>query len=239
MYDHDFISPHLMHVYQQSCLKDYRSPRCRFFTFEFYSMRSKLDPYNVYEVCTSKTSEGSVLNKFVEGRLGKVGTFQQLNEIKQCASDDGIMSYLNTYAKEYHSKSSEYWSPCTGIHYKIDEKGSIAQYKRILLNTAVKIWLYSGDWDDVVPLTDTLKNLHTMNLNPAGPYKPWFTGEDHAGFFQVYGGLTLISVKGAGHMVITNNLFRFLRIKEKQAIRCSIILSMAVLWIPPFIDDVH
>lgn len=70
-----------------------------------------------------------------------------------------------------------------------------------MLNQAVKIWLYSGDWDDVVPYTDTLKNLKNMRILPAGPYKSWFIGEDHAGFFQVYNYLTLITVKGAGHMV--------------------------------------
>jgi serine carboxypeptidase-like clade 2 len=71
-----------------------------------------------------------------------------------------------------------------------------------MLNPAVKIWLYNGDWDDVVPFPDTLKNLDKMNIKPIGPYKPWFVHEDHAGFYQAYSGLTLITVKGAGHMVL-------------------------------------
>lgn len=71
LYDHDFINPHLMDIYRQACLKDYNSPRCRFFNFEFYEIRSRLNPYNVYEVCTSRTTEGSVLNRMLEQNLGK------------------------------------------------------------------------------------------------------------------------------------------------------------------------
>jgi len=29
------------------------------------------------------------------------------------------------------------------------------EYAKIISNGAVKIWLFSGDWDDVVPYTDT------------------------------------------------------------------------------------
>jgi serine carboxypeptidase-like clade 2 len=70
-----------------------------------------------------------------------------------------------------------------------------------MLNRAVRIWLYNGDWDDVVPLTDTLKNLNNMNVKPNGPYTPWFVGDDHAGFYRDYNGLRLVTVKGASHMV--------------------------------------
>jgi hypothetical protein len=37
----------------------------------------------------------------------------------------------------------------------MDPAGSIAQYKRILSNNKVRIWLYNGDADDIVPFTDT------------------------------------------------------------------------------------
>jgi serine carboxypeptidase-like clade 2 len=126
------------------------------------------------------------------------------NDIQECPSDNGIIEYLNIHAADYHSKSEGRWSPCSDIYYDIDSKGSIAQYKRIRLNSAVKIWLYNGDWDDVVPYPDTLKNLEKMNIRPVGVYKPWFVGEDHAGFFQLYDELTVITVKGAGHMVPEN-----------------------------------
>jgi serine carboxypeptidase-like clade 2 len=74
------------------------------------------------------------------------------------------------------------------------------------LNPAVKVWLYNGDWDDVVPYPDTLKNLKKLSVRASGAWSPWFTGigDEHAGFFQVYRGLQVITVKGAGHMVPQN-----------------------------------
>ena len=40
---------------------------------------------------------------------------------------------------------------------------------RYLLNKLgdYKIILYNGDWDDVVPYTDTIKNLESFNLQGA------------------------------------------------------------------------
>jgi hypothetical protein len=29
------------------------------------------------------------------------------------------------------------------------------QYATIFLNKAIKVWLFNGDWDDVVPYRDT------------------------------------------------------------------------------------
>jgi hypothetical protein len=49
--------------------------------------------------------------------------------------------------------------------YYITLAGSIPEY-RYLLNklSSYQIVLYSGDWDDVVPYTDTLKNIDNLNL---------------------------------------------------------------------------
>lgn len=46
MYDHDFIAPHLMEIYAQSCPKDYLSPRCKFFNLEFHEIRRRLNSYS-------------------------------------------------------------------------------------------------------------------------------------------------------------------------------------------------
>lgn len=161
-----------------------------------------------------------MLNAYVEKGF-RSGTAAAPNEIRECPSDNGIIQYLNAHASDYHSKSSEEWSPCVNFLYDIDPRGSIAQYKRIMLNPAVKIWLYNGDWDDVVPYPDTLKNLEKMNIRPVGAYKPWFVGEDHAGFFQLYGGMTVITVKGAGHMVASLVERRCRRTSGKPRSKCS------------------
>lgn len=52
----------------------------------------------------------------------------------------------------------------TGKYY-INVAGSMQEY-RYLLNKLndYHVVLYSGDWDDVVPYTDTIKNLEALYL---------------------------------------------------------------------------
>ena len=54
------------------------------------------------------------------------------------------------------------WSVCARLNYSISERGSIDEYRRIFLNGGVRVWLFSGDWDDVVPFSDTEKNVKQL-----------------------------------------------------------------------------
>jgi serine carboxypeptidase-like clade 1 len=84
----------------------------------------------------------------------------------------------------------------------MSERGSMLEYRRILLNRGVKVWLFSGDWDDVVPFTDTEKNVDKLFQPKVGEWNSWNVGDQHAGFYQMYNNnFTIITVKGAGHMV--------------------------------------
>jgi hypothetical protein len=71
------------------------------------------------------------------------------------------------------------------------------------MNGAVKVWLFSGDFDDVVPFTDTEKNVdEILRWKPVGEWTPWNIGDHHAGFYQTYSkDFHKITVKGASHMV--------------------------------------
>jgi hypothetical protein len=50
------------------------------------------------------------------------------------------------------------------------------QYATIFLNKAVRVWLFNGDWDDVVPYRDTEKNLETLKIAKTGEWDPWISG---------------------------------------------------------------
>lgn len=60
------------------------------------------------------------------------------------------------------------WEVCTGINYAISDRGSMDEYRRIFLNRGVKVWLFSGDWDDIVPFTDTEKNVDALRRTKVG-----------------------------------------------------------------------
>lgn len=85
--------------------------------------------------------------------------------------------------------------------YKIDPKGSINELPSIL-KRGLKVYLYTGDWDDVVPFIDTYKNIDKMNLKLLGGLTPWIINDQHAGFIRNYSyNLTVYQVKGAGQQV--------------------------------------
>lgn len=111
---------------------------------------------------------------------------------------------MNINANQLNSKTTSTISVCnTTIFnaYKADAKGSITTIPN-LLKAGLKVYLYTGDWDDVVPFTDTLDNLFLMNLRQQGSMQPWIIDDQHAGFIRTYSyNLTVFHIKGAGHEV--------------------------------------
>ncbi len=95
-----------------------------------------------------------------------------------CAFFDGLVDYFTAHGKEYNAIDGVKWNgPCaediTGKYY-INVDGSMREY-RYLLNKLgdYHIVLYSGDWDDVVPYTDTQKNLENLYLKESAVrYRP-------------------------------------------------------------------
>ena len=65
----------------------------------------------------------------------------------------------------------------------------------------IHIILYNGDWDSVVPYTDTRKNLEKLNLDGSYLYTPIIEDDQHVGFSQIYSGLNFVIIKGASHQV--------------------------------------
>jgi hypothetical protein len=49
--------------------------------------------------------------------------------------------------------------------YTIDQSGSMTQWTQLLGDAGkYHLVLYNGDWDDVVPFTDTIKNMQKLGL---------------------------------------------------------------------------
>lgn len=85
--------------------------------------------------------------------------------------------------------------------YNVDPRGSYLTIPTLLQN-GVKVFLYSGDWDDAVPFTDNYKSLYKMGVKLVGNVQPWNVSNQHAGFIKTYTyGLKFYLVKGAGHEV--------------------------------------
>jgi len=85
-----------------------------------------------------------------------------------------------------------------------------------LLQQGLKVYLYNGDLDSVVPYTDTYKNLYKLGLKMQGKLTPWKVDNQHAGFSKKYTlGLNFYLVKGAGHQAPLYQRSRMYNLFEK------------------------
>ncbi|XP_043707225.1 serine carboxypeptidase-like 25 [Telopea speciosissima] len=94
------------------------------------------------------------------------------------------------------------WTPCSkGRLSWVEEAFSILPIYKEMIAGGLKIWVFSGDADSVVPVTATKYSLAQLNLTTKMPWYPWYVDNQVAGWTQVYEGLTFATVRGAGHEV--------------------------------------
>ncbi|KAL5730745.1 Serine carboxypeptidase-like 27 [Ranunculus cassubicifolius] len=96
------------------------------------------------------------------------------------------------------------WETCSdtvGYHWK-DSPRSMLPIYRELIAAGLRIWVFSGDTDSVVPVTATRYSLDALDLSTLVKWYPWYDNNGKVGgWSQVYDGLTFVALKGAGHEV--------------------------------------
>lgn len=70
-----------------------------------------------------------------------------------------------------------------------------------LMGNDVRVWLYSGDTDSVVPITSTKYFIDSLQLpTQTSPY-PWYSEGEVAGLSVGYENQTFVTMRGGGHFV--------------------------------------
>ena len=95
------------------------------------------------------------------------------------------------------------WTACSDVlikTWKDSDKTMLPIYKE-LAASGLRIWIFSGDTDSVVPVTATRFSLSHLNLPVKTRWYPWYTDNQVGGWTEVYKGLTFATVRGAGHEV--------------------------------------
>ncbi|GJN05737.1 hypothetical protein PR202_ga23398 [Eleusine coracana subsp. coracana] len=95
------------------------------------------------------------------------------------------------------------WTGCSDplFEYWKDSPRSMLPIYRELIAAGIRILVFSGDADSVVPLTATRYSIDALYLPTLTNWYPWYDDEEVAGWCQVYKGLTLVTIRGAGHEV--------------------------------------
>ncbi|KAL6522131.1 Serine carboxypeptidase-like 42 [Orobanche minor] len=158
----------------------------------------------IYDLCYPSIVEQQL-------RLRKMATKMSLG-IDVCKMEETAF-YLNLHEVQeaLHANRTNLpynWSDCSGIiDYSLSD-GDIDMIPllRTILKKGIRVFIYSGDQDSVVPLLGTrtiVRELaHDLKFNISVPYGAWFHKGQVGGWQTVYGKLlTFITVKGAAHMV--------------------------------------
>ncbi|MBA0842318.1 hypothetical protein Goarm_002149 [Gossypium armourianum] len=95
------------------------------------------------------------------------------------------------------------WQTCSDIvgNYWTDAPLSMLPIYKELIAAGLRIWVYSGDTDAVVPVTATRYSIDALKLPTVINWYPWYDNGKVGGWSQAYKGLTLVTVTGAGHEV--------------------------------------
>ncbi|XP_024014184.1 serine carboxypeptidase-like 22 isoform X2 [Eutrema salsugineum] len=97
------------------------------------------------------------------------------------------------------------WTACSDSVFNSwnwrDSDNSMLPVYKELMEAGLRIWVFSGDTDSVIPVTATRFSLSKLNLPVKTRWYPWYSGNQVGGRTEVYEGLTFVTVRGAGHEV--------------------------------------
>ena len=122
-----------------------------------------------------------------------------------CDSDNAIDILLNnnTIKKKLAVNVEKNWTQCSNINYTLHE--SISFYEQFLpeYKDKLKVWIMSGDTDAVLPTLGTLRWIKHLNSSVSSDWEQYRDENNQVCGMKISyeNGLTLITAKGAGHMI--------------------------------------
>ncbi|KAK2663270.1 hypothetical protein Ddye_001844 [Dipteronia dyeriana] len=166
-----------------------------------------IDQYNIYAP-PCNNSDGSTLtrrNMRLPHRSHMI--FRQISGYDPCTE-----KYAETYynrpdvQKALHANKTRIpykWTACSEVLNRNwnDTDVSILPIYRKMIAGGLRVWVFSGDVDSVVPVTATRYSLAQLKLTTKIPWYPWYVKKQVGGWTEVYEGLTFATVRGAGHEV--------------------------------------
>ncbi|EYU44197.1 hypothetical protein ABFS82_08G031000 [Erythranthe guttata] len=213
-WSHAMISDKTYHQLMSTCdfQRQKESNECE--SIYYYAMDQEfgsIDQYNIYSPPCNR-SDGS--------RLGPTRHHMRLPHRPHSVFREKLSGYdpcTEKYAEIYYNRADVQkalhanttgripykWTACSETLNRNwnDTDSSILPIYRELIAAGLRIWVFSGDVDSVVPVTATRYSLNQLKLDTTIPWYPWYVKKQVGGWTEVYKGLTFATVRGAGHEV--------------------------------------
>ncbi|CAN6342551.1 unnamed protein product [Urochloa humidicola] len=208
-WNHGLISDATYRLLEAVCVHDnieHSSPPCDHAYDAAMAEQGNIDPYSIYTPKCNQTSSSSSSTARKNQRIK--GHYPWMRGSYDPCTESHSTVYYNRpeVQRALHANVTGInytWTTCSDIintNWKDSPKSMLPIYKE-LIAAGLRIWVYSGDTDSVVPLTATRYSIGALNLPTAVSWYPWYDKKQVGGWSQVYKGLTLVTVRGAGHEV--------------------------------------
>ncbi|KAE8690455.1 Serine carboxypeptidase-like 33 [Hibiscus syriacus] len=239
-WSHSVIPDDLYRKSKQVC--DFKalilSTECNDVVNQVFDKYSEIDIYNIYAPkCLFNTTSSSTANKKTNHGLKRVRILAGGHD--PCYSEYAEM-YFNRpdVQKSIHADARGVkWESCKDSilnTYNFSVFSVLPTYKK-LIKANLKIWMYRtgpvsepvmlpvhwfnrsnrGDMDGRIPVISSRYCVEALGLPLKSPWRSWFHDQQVGGRMVVCEGLTLVTVRGAGHLVPRN--------KPSQALASSIL----------------
>ncbi|XP_057436106.1 serine carboxypeptidase-like 25 isoform X2 [Lotus japonicus] len=211
-WSHAMISDQTYHQLISTC--DFRhqkeSDECEsLYSYAMDQEFGNIDQYNIYAPPCNK-SDGS--SAATSSRTIRLPHRPHLAFRKYSGYDPCTEKYAEIYynrpdvQKALHANKTGIpykWTACSEVLNRNwnDTDVSILPIYRELMAHGIRVWVFSGDVDSVVPVTATRYALAQLKMTTKIPWYPWYVKKQVGGWTEVYEGLTFATVRGAGHEV--------------------------------------
>ncbi|XP_010551814.1 PREDICTED: serine carboxypeptidase-like 25 isoform X3 [Tarenaya hassleriana] len=210
-WSHAMISDRTYHDLLSSCdfSRQKESNECEsLYSYAMEKEFGNIDQYNIYAPPCNKSDDD-----FSHGRHGMRLPHLPHSVMRKIAGYDPC---TERYAEIYYNRPDVQralhanvtkipykWTACSEVLNRNwnDTDTSVLPIYREMIAGGLRVWVFSGDVDSVVPVTATRYSLARLKLNTKIPWYPWYVKNQVGGWTEVYEGLTFVTVRGAGHEV--------------------------------------
>ncbi|XP_073293978.1 serine carboxypeptidase-like 25 [Primulina huaijiensis] len=211
-WSHAMISDKTYHQLMNTC--DFRrqkeSNQCE--SVYYYAMDQEfgsIDQYNIYAPpCNKSDASTGPTRHDMHLPHRPHSIFRKLRGYDPCTEQYAEIYYNRPdVQKALHANTTGRipykWTACSETLNRNwnDTDNSVLPIYRELIAAGLRIWVFSGDVDSVVPVTATRYSLAQLKLDTTVPWYPWYVDKQVGGWSEVYKGLTFATVRGAGHEV--------------------------------------
>ncbi|KAI4381062.1 hypothetical protein MLD38_007178 [Melastoma candidum] len=172
-------------------------------TYAFHHEIGKINQYSIY----TPTCQNPQQNTAIRFKNTKCHHLRRaISGYNPCTENYAEKYYnLRNVQEALHANTTGIpynWTACSDVIKNwTDSPNSMLPTYKELIAAGLRIWVFSGDTDSVVPVTATRFSINHLNLTIRKRWYPWYSDNQVGGRTEVYHGLTFATVRGAGHEV--------------------------------------